>query len=260
MNDSLSENKPSCIVAVPVFNNARTVSAVVRGILDLGLPVLVINDGSTDGTPLSLGDLPVSRIDFPRNRGKGLAIRAALAWAQENNFSHLITIDADGQHDPRDIPRFLEKIRAFPDRLIIGKRHFDIDVPGKSRFGRAWSNLWTRIVSGKKTPDSQSGFRAYPVAPLAGMTFLGRRYEFEVEVLARAAWAGLEFDWVDVSVHYFQGPERVSHFKPWRDNGRISMVYTLLVLRRLLPLPHRKIRDKSFSLKAGKSQPGGKPR
>ncbi len=256
MNDVPTENKPSCIVAVPVFNNARTVSAVVRGIMDLGLPVLVINDGSTDGTSLSLGDLPVSRIDFPRNRGKGVVIRAAFRWAKKNNFSHLITIDADGQHDPRDIPRFIEKIRAFPDRLIIGKRHFDIDVPGKSRFGRAWSNLWTRIVSGKKTPDSQSGFRAYPVAPLAGMTFHGRRYEFEVEVLARAAWAGLEFDWVDVSVRYFQGQERVSHFRPLQDNLRISVIYALLVLRRLLPVPHRKLHGKNLH----RSVAGRRPR
>ncbi len=237
----IEKSSPSIAVAVPVFNNERTAAEVVRGILELGLPVLVIDDGSTDGSASSLAGLQVSRIELPKNRGKGMAIRAAFAWARENNFSHVITIDADGQHDPKDIPRFVAKIREFPDRLIIGKRDFGSDVPGKSRFGRSWSNLWTRIVSGQTTPDSQSGFRAYPAGMLAGMRFFGRRYEFEVEVLARASWAGLKLDWIDVSVRYFPGPERVSHFKPWRDNFRISVVYTLLVLRRLLPFPHRKM-------------------
>jgi glycosyltransferase involved in cell wall biosynthesis len=243
MKDLFSEKTtPSIAVAVPVFNNERTVAEVVRGVLELGLPVLVIDDGSTDGSASSLAGLQVSRIDFPENRGKGMAVRAALAWTRQNNFSHLITLDADGQHDPRDIPRFVEKIGEFPNRLIIGKRRFNTDVPGKSRFGRSWSNLWTRIVAGQATPDSQSGFRAYPAGLLANMKFFGRRYEFEVEVLARASWAGLQLDWVDVSVRYFQGPERVSHFKPLRDNFRISVVYSMLVLRRLLPFPHRKIR------------------
>jgi glycosyltransferase involved in cell wall biosynthesis len=233
---------PSIAVAVPVFNNERTAAEVVRGVLELGLPVLVVDDGSTDGSVRSLDGLAIQRIHFGKNRGKGMAIRAALAWARENDYSHLVTIDADGQHDPRDIPRFLEKVREFPERLIIGKRGFSMDVPGKSRFGRRWSNLWTRIVSGQSTPDSQSGFRAYPAGLLAGMKFFGRRYEFEVEVLARAAWAGVRLDWVDVSVRYFQGPQRVSHFMPLRDNFRISLVYAMLVLRRLLPLPQRKFR------------------
>jgi glycosyltransferase involved in cell wall biosynthesis len=261
MKDLIADNKSIAIaVAVPVFNNERTVANVVRGVMALDLPVLVIDDGSTDGSSHALAGLPVSHIDFPVNRGKGTAIRAALQWAEENNFSHLITIDADGQHDPQDIPRFIEKIRDFPSRIIVGKRHFSTDVPGKSRFGRAWSNLWTRIVSGKATPDSQSGFRAYPAGLLAGMSFLGRRYEFEVEVLARAAWAGLEFDSVDVSVRYFQGPERVSHFKPLRDNFRISIIYALLVFRRLLPIPHRKIHGNGPGDPATGRQPREEPR
>jgi len=257
MKDPIAENIPiAAAVAVPVFNNERTVAQVVRGALEKGLPVLVIDDGSTDGSSLRLAGLPVQRIDFPVNRGKGMAIRAAFKWAQDNGFSHLITIDADGQHDAQDISRLIEKIGEFPDRVIIGKRHFNADVPGKSRFGRSWSNLWTRIVTGKTTPDSQSGFRAYPVRLLAGLRFFGRRYEFEVEVLVRAAWAGLEFDWVDVSVHYFQGPERVSHFKPLRDNFRISVVYTLLVLRRLLPFPHRRVCGKGRGRPDGERRPG----
>jgi len=227
-------------VVVPVFNNEKTVAEVVQSSLDIGLPVLVVNDGSTDNSAAAIAGLGTERIDFPKNRGKGHAIRKALKWAKANNYSHIITIDADGQHNPQDIPRFVEKIKEFPNRIIIGKRDFGENVPGKSRFGRSWSNMWIRITSGGVTPDSQSGFRAYPTAHLAKMFFMGSRYEFEVEVLVRAVWAGIKLDWVDVSVRYFKGEERVTHFKPLRDNFRITVTYTLLVIRKLLLFPHRK--------------------
>lgn len=227
-------------VVIPVFNNEKTIAQVIQGVLVTGLPILVVNDGSTDKSIREIAHFPVTCIHFPKNRGKGQAIRKALKWAKENAFTHIITIDADGQHNPADIPRFIKKINACPQHIIIGKRVFQENVPGKSRFGRWWSNLWIRITSGSVTTDSQSGFRAYPVLHLADMIFLGSRYEFEVEILVRAVWAGIKLDHVDVSVVYFEGQERVSHFKPFRDNFRISIIYTLLVLRKLLLFPHRK--------------------
>lgn len=236
--------KINLLVVVPVYNNEKTVAGVVSGVLETGLPVLVVNDGSTDGSSTEIEGLPVERIDFPGNRGKGHAVRRSLKWAKEHNFTHIVTIDADGQHDPKDIAKLIKKVKECPDRIIIGKRDFGANVPGKSRFGRTWSNMWIRIASGGITPDSQSGYRAYPVNPLVKLNFLGSRYEFEVEVLVRAVWAGLELDWADVSVKYFEGEERVSHFKPLRDNLRISIAYTLLVTRNLLPIPHRKFVDK----------------
>lgn len=227
------------LIVVPVFNNEGAVSGVLAGVAALGLPVLVVDDGSTDGSASALDAFPVHRIRFPENRGKGLAIRRALSWAEERGFSHIITLDADGQHSPGDIPRFLDKIREAPEAVIIGKRDFGRGVPGGSRFGRRWSNLWIRIASGVATPDSQSGFRAYPVRPLSRLKYLGSRYEFEVEVLVRAVWAGLPLEWVDVSVRYFPPAERVSHFRPLKDNARISWIYTLLVLRRMIPFRRR---------------------
>ncbi len=103
--------------------------------------------------------------------------------------------------------------------------------------------MWVRIASGGRTPDSQSGFRAYPVEPLAGFTYFGARYEFEVEILVRAVWAGLPLDWVDVESRYFPPSGRVSHFRLFWDNFRISLIYTALVARNLLPLPFRRSRQ-----------------
>jgi glycosyltransferase involved in cell wall biosynthesis len=231
------------LVVIPFYNHGRTVAEVTSQVLALGWPLLVVNDGSTDGGPASLRDLPLHRIDFPRNRGKGRALRHALRWARERSYSHIVSLDADGQHSPSDIARFAEKIRRAPDTLIVGRRNFENDVPGKSRFGRSWSNMWVRIASGGRTPDSQSGFRAYPVEPLAGFTYFGARYEFEVEILVRAVWAGLPLDWVDVESRYFPPSGRVSHFRLFWDNFRISLIYTALVARNLLPLPFRRSRQ-----------------
>lgn len=228
------------LVLLPYFNNGRTAAGVASGVLDQGWPLLAVNDGSTDDGPASLAGLPIQRIDFPRNKGKGRAIRAGLLWARDHGYSHVISIDADGQHFPADIGRLAERIRAFPNRLIVGRRGFRDDAPGASRFGRRWSNMWVRIASGGRTPDSQSGFRAYPVAPLAGRKYLGSRYEFEVEILVRAVWAGLGLDWVDVGTRYDPPSGRVSHFRPFKDNLRISLMYTALVSRRFLPIPFRR--------------------
>ncbi len=236
----MSAEEPRVLVVLPLYNNGRTVAAMSSEIAAMGRPLLVVNDGSTDGGPASLDGLALERIDFPRNRGKGRVLRFALRWARERGYSHIITIDADGQHAPADIDRFAARIREDPGRLIIGRRNFAGDVPGKSRFGRRWSNMWVRIASGGRTPDSQSGFRAYPVAPLAGRRYLGTRYEFEVEVLVRAVWAGLPLDWVDITLCYFPAAGRVSHFRPFLDNFRISLIYTVLVVRNFLPFPFRR--------------------
>ena len=167
-------------------------------------------------------------------------MRLALRWARTRGYTHAVTLDADGQHSPQDIARFVEKIRRTPDCLIVGRRNFGSDVPGKSRFGRGWSNMWVRIASGGRTPDSQSGFRAYPLDPLAGFKYLGAHYEFEVEILVRAVWTGVPLDWVDVSLQYYPSPGRVSHFRPFMDNFRITVIYTGLVIRNLLPFPFRR--------------------
>ena len=113
------------------------------------------------------------------------------------------------------------------------------DVPRLSRFGRGFSNFWLKLATGISLADSQSGFRAYPVAALRRLPCAGRHYDFEVEILVRAAWAGLALRSVAVSIHYGNGDERVSHFRHVRDNLRISRVYARCVTRNFLPWPHK---------------------
>jgi len=228
------------LIAIPTFNNRGTLRQVVEEALAVGLPVVVVNDGSTDGGPETLAGLPIERIDLPINQGKGAAISEAGRWADSQGFTHVITVDADGQHDPQDANRFIERIRVNPLAIIIGKRDFSSPkVPRSSRFGRSFSNFWLRVACGASTPDSQSGFRAYPVEILRKVRCGTRRYDFEVEILVRSVWAGASLDSVDVSVRYDDETKRASHFGMWRDNIRISLLNTRLVTRNLLPWPHK---------------------
>ncbi len=230
----------SAAIAIPTFNNRDTLHDVVARAVATQLPILVVNDGSTDGGPDTLEDLPVERIDFPENRGKGAAIIAAARWAEARGLTHLITLDADGQHDPHDVPRFLERIRRNPLAIVIGKRNMSgAEVPGSSRFGRRFSNFWLKVACGAGHPDSQSGFRAYPVDILRQVNCSTERYDFEIEILVRSVWAGAMLDAVDISVRYDEQSREGSHFDPWRDNVRISLLYTRLVARNLAPWPHR---------------------
>lgn len=228
------------LIAIPTYNNGETLRDVVERALRLELPVLVIDDGSTDGGPDTLEGLAAERTGFPANRGKGAAIVEAGRWAEAHGFTHVITLDADGQHDPQDVPRFRERIWNNPGAIIIGRRDMSgPDVPGSSRFGRGFSNFWLRMACGMSHPDSQSGFRAYPVSILRQVECTSRRYDFEIEILVRSVWAGATLDTVDISVRYDEQARRASHFAPWRDNARISWLYTRLVTRNLMPWPHK---------------------
>jgi glycosyltransferase involved in cell wall biosynthesis len=238
----MASDPPRILVAVPVYNNARTVSTVAAGCAALGFQVLVVNDGSTDGTAASLEGLSVNRIDFPLNRGKGAAIKAAGAWAAENGFTHVVTIDADGQHHPEDLPLFAAELARSPRSLVIGERHFDHDsVPGISKFGRKFSNFWIRATSGRSVGDSQSGFRGYPVEVLTRIRTRAVRYNFEMEILVRSIWAGVSIGAVPIRVHYSEETKAGSSFRPFVDNARISLSFTRMFFRRLLPIPHRKL-------------------
>lgn len=239
------------LIVIPTYNNLKTLRTVTEKALSTGLKVLVVNDGSTDGSTETLEGLPVERMDFTVNRGKGAAILSAAEWADTNKFTHIITIDADGQHNPGDIPRFLDMIKKNPWTIIVGNRQFKDTVPFSSRFGRKFSNMWVWITTGCRVPDSQSGFRAYPVAALRQVTCRGRRYDFEVEILVRGAWAGLPITHTDIPVHYSDETIKASHFDPLRDNARISWTYTQLVLRNFIPWPHKVIFNSTSKGKAG---------
>ncbi len=230
------------LVVVPVYNHGCTLRAVVMGVLSRHPDVLVVDDGSTDQGLETISDLPVQIRTHKQNLGKGTAVRTAAGAALSLGATHIVTIDADGQHDPADLPAFFKAIKADPLAVIVGVRDFDtVNVPGSSRFGRSFSNFWLRVQTGKKLGDTQSGFRAYPVALFSHLKFTESRYSFEVEVLVRSAWAGLELKDVPVSVHYPPREQRISHFRAFMDNVLISWLNTRLTLRSFTPWPHRRI-------------------
>lgn len=231
--------------AIPVYNNSSTLRAVAEGCLAL-LPghVVVVDDGSTDADiPSLLSGLEVTLLRHGVNRGKGAAILTASRFIEEQGGVHMITIDADGQHDPSDMSAFIPELLENEDILIVGARDFlsSPNVPASSRFGRKFANFWLRVEAGVAVSDCQSGFRSYPVRHLNRLKFRGVRYDFEAEVLARASWAGIEIKDVPISVSYPPPGERVSHFKPLADNFMLTHRHILLILRRLFPWPQRKL-------------------
>ena len=227
------------LLLVPVYNHASTLRGVVEGCLRCGYEVLVVDDGSTDGSLEAVADLPISRHRLPENRGKGAAIQAGAALADSRGYDAVITLDADGQHDPADARLLLEAAAPAWPAVVLGARRMDVEnVPASSLFGMSFSNFWVRLECGRTLPDTQSGYRLYPVALLT-RTFLCRRYTFEIEVLVRGAWAGLTILSTPISVYYQPGKERVSHFRMFRDNLRLTALHTWLMTRSLIPYPHR---------------------
>jgi len=238
----LKEEDIKVAIVIPVYNHSRTLREIVTRALQVHDKVLVVDDGSTDGDADTLPELHACIMRHPMNLGKGAAILTAAREAGRAGITHIVTIDADGQHDPRDFQRFLPVIRQSPYAIVIGRRVFEsANVPGASRFGRKFSNFWFRVQTGKSLGDTQSGFRAYPVVVLDKLKLREPRYAFEVEVLVKAAWAGVEFREVDVSVYYPPEEDRISHFRGFIDNFRISLLNFKLTMRSIAPFPHRKI-------------------
>ena len=236
---------PKTLVVIPVYNHAKTLRGVVEGALAQGFDVLVLDDGSTDGSLDSVADLPVRRHRLPVNLGKGGAILAGARIAQSSGYQAILTIDADGQHDPADARLLLEAAACSWPCIVIGARRMEtLNVPRSSLFGRDFSNFWVRLECGQTLPDTQSGYRLYPVEFLESSRFLSRRYTFEIEVLVRGSWAGLAVLSTPVSVYYPPGDERISHFHKFKDNLRLSCLHTFLVTRSLIPWPHRRLFSK----------------
>ncbi|MBP1750703.1 MAG: glycosyl transferase family 2, partial [Deltaproteobacteria bacterium] len=137
------------LIVIPVYNHGGTLRDVVVRVLDVCADVLVVDDGSTDvNTREVIGGLPARLIRYEENRGKGEAILRAASEAKRLGMTHIITIDADGQHDPADLDRFMPVIREDPLAIVVGKRFFDRTVPFSSRFGRGFSNFWLKVQTG----------------------------------------------------------------------------------------------------------------
>lgn len=213
------------LVIVPTYNNAGTLENVLTRCLEQGLPVLVVDDGSSDETPQILARLGVPCVRHPENRGKGRALKTGFLEARKQGYRYVLTIDSDGQHYPEDIPVLLA---AKGERtLVVGSRS-QMGADGGGSFANRFSNFWFHLYTGVRLPDTQTGFRLYPLQVLPSLNLLSARYEAELTLLVFSAWKGLQLKPVPVNVDYPE--DRVSHFRPGADFTRISLLNTLLLL------------------------------
>jgi len=229
------EGMKYCII-IPTFNNEKTLETVISGVLRTTSDIIIVNDGSTDGTPAILEKFSrLNIISYSPNSGKGYAIRQGFKAAIAAGYNYAITIDSDGQHYPSDIESFLKKVAEVPDALIVGARNLDPEKVSKgSRFANRISNFWYRVLTGIKLTDTQTGFRLYPLDLISDMKFFTPKYEFELEILVRAAWRRINVISAPIQVYYPPKQERVSHFRPFMDFVRISLLNFVLLLIAIL--------------------------
>ena len=227
-------------IVIPAYNHGTKVRGVVEKCLQLKVPVIVVDDGSTDSTPDVLAPLSgVTVIRHQKNQGKGASLLAGFAEAVRL-ADWAVTIDADGQHDPDDILSLIQAIPEGQRPLVIGKREgMDSgNVPWTSRWGRRFGNFWVWASCGRWLSDSQSGFRIYPLPETLHLGTKSRRFQFEVEVLVRAVWRGIPIVETPVRAVYGTPEERISHFRPWIDFWRNTRTFARLITMRVL-IPSR---------------------
>jgi len=215
-------SRPAAVAVVPAYDAAASIAAVVRGTLPVLSPVLVVDDGSADDTAARAEEAGAEVVRHPVNRGKGAALVTALRHLAARGVERAVTLDADGQHLPEQIPVLLAAADETPGAIIVGVRRKEgFAIKRSARFGNWIADRLMRLVAGRRLPDTQSGFRVYPVAATLALGARGSRFDFETEVLLRAARAGMPVRGVPVDVYYPPIAERVSHYRPWADTLRI---------------------------------------
>ena len=239
-------NQFKVCVIVPTYNNDKTLKRVLDSVLQFTSNIIIVNDGSTDTTASILKEYSqLVQIHHLKNSGKGKALRNGFKKAIELNYQYAITIDSDGQHFASDIPKFVDFIEKEDNTLLIGSRNMTQDnVPKKSSFGNKFSNFWFWFETGNTLQDTQSGYRLYPLQ-LIPKKYVTNKFEFEIEVIVRSAWKGISVKNIPIQVLY-DPTERVSHFRPFKDFTRISILNTVLVF---ISLFYIKPRDFFFSFK-----------
>ena len=228
-------NKGKFAVVIPVYNHGQAVAAVVEKAMRLGLPVFVVDDGSTDSFRENIAPLGgIHLLRHAGNKGKGAALLTGFAEASKI-ADWAITLDGDGQHCPADALNLVGAIPAGQRPIVVGRRTgmAGKHVPWTSRFGRKFSNFWVAVSGGPLLQDSQSGFRIYPLPEAMNLGVIARRYQFEVEILVRAKWTGIPVIEAPVGVNYAPGAERISHFRPFVDFMRNSGTFARLIFRRV---------------------------
>lgn len=233
------------VAVIPVYNHPATIAAMVAGVRQHGLSCILVDDGSEPGCAAVLKALAaeqseaVTLVVLAVNQGKGGAMMAGLKEAARLGYGHALQIDADGQHDVQDIPKFLALADAHPDAVIAGCPLYDESVPKGRLYARYATHIWVWINTlSLDIRDSMCGFRVYPLAPVVAVIAserLGKRMDFDCEVLVRLHWRGVRIVNLPTRVTYPQ--DGISHFKVWLDNVLISRMHAQLFLGMLLRSP-----------------------
>jgi glycosyltransferase involved in cell wall biosynthesis len=229
-------NKTKICIIIPAYNSATTISGLLATLLPFTGNIITVDDGSTDGTTEILkNSTQIELITYPRNRGKGHALKQGFRHAIALGYTHAITMDADGQHLAIDIPRLTQKASENPNAIILGVRQFNnSNIPKSSRFANRFSNFWFTVQTAKKIPDTQCGYRVYPLRRIAAIQPYTRRYEAELEILVRSAWRGIQLIPNEINVYYPPQNQRLTHFRSGRDFTRIALLNTILTLLAIL--------------------------
>ncbi|HEU4846161.1 MAG TPA: glycosyltransferase family 2 protein [Burkholderiaceae bacterium] len=233
-----------CIV-IPVYNHEHAIGTVLDGLLRHGVPCILVDDGSAPQCAQVLDALAlahpaqVTLVRLAVNQGKGVAVLSGFRQAAAQGCSHVLQIDADGQHNTDDVPRFLAQAGAHPAAIIAGCPVYDASVPKARLYGRYATHVWVWINTlSFDIRDSMCGFRVYPVAPvnaLAARRRIGARMNFDTDILVRLYWSGLEVRNLPTRVSY--PADGVSHFRVWHDNVLISWMHTRLFFGMLPRIP-----------------------
>lgn len=242
-----------CVV-IPCYNHGATMAAVLQRLAPFALPVFIVDDGSDETTQQQLAALSDERtvlIRLPHNQGKGVAVVRALQAAAAAGFSHAVQLDADGQHQIEDCARLLAEARRYPECLISGQPIYDNSIPKSRLYGRYITHFWVWIETlSFSIKDSMCGFRVYPLQPTLALVEeqpVGRRMDFDTEVMVRLWWRGTTSRFVPTRVTY--PADGLSHFDALYDNLRISWMHTRLFfgMVRRIPLLLKNRPDKHWA-------------
>lgn len=239
MNPDFSSDGGNCAIVIPAYNERSTIRNVAGRALEQASAVVVVDDGSLDGTAEALAEVPVVLSRNERNRGKGYTLWRGIQLARSLGATAVITLDADGQHAPEDIPRLIAASKGDPRAIVIGARHSARErAPRARRCANAIADFWIGLAAGKRLRDTQSGFRLYPSSLFESLDIDPEKlggFVFESELLLIAAKSGVPIRYVAIEATAPHGARR-SHFRPVRDIARITRMVAWHVLCRMVPL------------------------
>ncbi|AZD89933.1 MULTISPECIES: glycosyltransferase family 2 protein [Pseudomonas] len=228
---------------IPVYNHEAAVPTVVDALLASGLSCVLVDDASSPACAAVLEQLAereqVFLVKLAVNQGKGGAVMAGLREASRLGFSHALQVDADGQHDLRDVDNFIATSRTHPEALVCGYPQYDASVPKGRFYARYLTHVWVWINTlSLQIPDSMCGFRVYPLPPVLALidsVKIGRRMDFDTDILVRLSWRNQPMRWLPTQVRY--PVDGLSHFRLFHDNLLISSMHARLFFGMLLRAP-----------------------